>query len=402
MANADILNFLQELQRSFLECGVCAEVYNEDDHIPRQLPCFHSFCSACLRRLGKRGNEIECSLCKTVHKIKQGSTVNFYKDNTRRDLLTFLNKNANGNGLAMCSECNEILKLWFTCNSCSIILCPGCKEMHSKQYSRHRIDNPPISTELDAEYVEKCELSGHDNGPLKYICMSSLCQVALCSTCVVEFHRDDAFHELKELKTHVQERKDSLLIDLKSLKDKIVIANSFIMKSKANFDHYRTEKEVLKRKIDKLKEMGSRDSTCTYLNNQLTEICGEQEQLRVIVMRNLTNFMTNAEKCRSKCKHFLDEKSTRTFLLVEKTKKEEIDGLLTHELNIFDDKKALQCINDLLTNEYKILEAQKALQSINQTESKLGQYAHKQNKRKANRDREQTARKGKKCIYMKA
>jgi hypothetical protein len=30
MANADILNFLQELQRIFLECGVCAEVYNED------------------------------------------------------------------------------------------------------------------------------------------------------------------------------------------------------------------------------------------------------------------------------------------------------------------------------------------------------------------------------------
>jgi hypothetical protein len=32
MANTDILNFLQELQRSFLECGVCAEVCNEDDH----------------------------------------------------------------------------------------------------------------------------------------------------------------------------------------------------------------------------------------------------------------------------------------------------------------------------------------------------------------------------------
>jgi hypothetical protein len=75
------------------------------------------------------------------------------------------------------------------------------------------------------------------NEPLKYICMSSLCQVALCSTCVVESHRDDAFHQLKELKTHVQERTDSLVIDLKSLKDKIVIANSIIVKSKANFDH---------------------------------------------------------------------------------------------------------------------------------------------------------------------
>jgi hypothetical protein len=301
--------------------------------------------------------------------------------------LTFLKEKANGNGLAMCSECNEILKLWFTCNSCSIILCPGCKEVHSKQYSRHRIGNAPVSTESDADFVEKCELSGHDNGSLKYICMSSLCQVALCSTCVVESHRDDAFHQLKELKTHVQERKDSLVIDLKSLKDKIVIANSIIMKSKANFDHYRIEKKILKWCIDILKEMGSRDTNCTYLDYHLTEICREQEQLRLIVMRNLANFMTNAEKCRSECKQLLVEKSTRAFLLVEKKKKEQIDGLLTHELNIFDAKNAIQSIYDLLTNEYKIFAAQKALQ---------------QNNQRANRDRELLAFYGKKCIYFKA
>ena len=387
MANADILNFLQELQRSFLECGVCAEVYNEDDHIPRQLPCFHTFCSACLRRLGNRGNTIECSLCKTVHKINQGSTVNFYKDNTRRDLLTFLKENVNGHGLVICSECNEILKLWSTCKSCSIMLCPVCKEVHSKQYSRHRIGNAPVSTESDADFVEKCELSGHDNGPLKYICVSSLCQVALCSTCVVDSHKDDAFHQLKELKTHVQERMNSLVIDLKSLKDKIVIANSIIMKSKANFDHYRIEKKILKWCIDILKEMGSRDTNCTYLDYHLTEICREQEQLRLIVMRNLANFMTNAEKCRSECKQLLVEKSTRAFLLVEKKKKEQIDGLLTHELNIFDAKNAIQSIYDLLTNEYKIFAAQKALQ---------------QNNQRANRDRELLAFYGKKCIYFKA
>lgn len=382
MANADILYFLQELQRNFLECGVCAEVYNEDDRIPRQLPCFHTFCSACLIRLGNRGNKIECSLCKTVHKINQGSTVNFYKDNTRRDLLTLLKENANGNGLSICSKCNELLQLWFTCKSCSIILCTECKEVHSKQYSRHRICNAPVSVESDAEFVEKCELSGHDNGPLKYICVSSLCQVALCSTCIVEFHRDDAFHQLRELKTYVEERKDSLLIDVKSLKEKIVLTNSFIMKSKANFDHYRTEKEVLKRKIDNLKEMGSGDCPRSYLNDQLAEICREQEQLRLIVMRNLTNVMTNTEKCRSECKQLLDEKSTRIFVLVDKTKKEEIDGLLTHELNIF--------------------EANKALQSIKQIESMVGQYTDKPNYRQTNRDQEQHAFHGTKCIYFKA
>jgi hypothetical protein len=88
-------------------------------------------------------------------------------------------------------------------------------------------------------------------------------------------------------------------------------------------------------------------------------------------MRNLANFMTNAEKCRSECKQLLVEKSTRAFLLVEKKKKEEIDGLLTQELNIFDAKKALQSIAD------------------------------KQNYRQTSRDQEQTAFYGKKCIYFK-
>jgi hypothetical protein len=104
-------------------------------------------------------------------------------------------------------------------------------------------------------------------------------------------------------------------------------------------------------------------------------------------MRKLTNFMTSAEKCRSECKQLLGEKSTLAFLLVEKTKKEQIDGLLTHELNIFDAKNAIQSINDLLTNEYKIFEAQKALPKNNQ---------------RANRDRELIAFHGKKCIYFKA
>jgi hypothetical protein len=61
--------------------------------------------------------------------------------------------------------------------------------------------------------------------------------------------------------------------------------------------------------------MGSRDTNCTFLDYHLTEICREQEQLRLIVMRNLANFMTNAEKCRSECKQLLVEKSTRAFLL---------------------------------------------------------------------------------------
>jgi hypothetical protein len=30
---------------------VCTEIYNEGDRAPRLLPCFHTFCSACLKKI---------------------------------------------------------------------------------------------------------------------------------------------------------------------------------------------------------------------------------------------------------------------------------------------------------------------------------------------------------------
>jgi hypothetical protein len=78
----------KKAQRRFLECGVCTEIYNEDDRAPRQLPCFHTFCSACLKIICSKRNNIECSLCKANHQVNTKGHENFGKDNTRRDLLT--------------------------------------------------------------------------------------------------------------------------------------------------------------------------------------------------------------------------------------------------------------------------------------------------------------------------
>jgi hypothetical protein len=37
------LDLYRKTQRRFLECGVCTEIYNEDERVPRLLPCLHTF-----------------------------------------------------------------------------------------------------------------------------------------------------------------------------------------------------------------------------------------------------------------------------------------------------------------------------------------------------------------------
>ena len=127
-------------QRRFLECGVCTEIYNEDERVPIQLPCLHTFCSACLKIICSKRN-IKCSLCKASHKVDKKGPENFGKDNTRRDLLLFLRENANENGLQLCTKCSEIITIWFNCDACSIILCSECKVFHEEEYSNHRLRN---------------------------------------------------------------------------------------------------------------------------------------------------------------------------------------------------------------------------------------------------------------------
>ena len=52
--------------RTQLECSICYEIFKE----PRELPCGHSFCTACLERLASFGNleYVDCPSCRKRHK----------------------------------------------------------------------------------------------------------------------------------------------------------------------------------------------------------------------------------------------------------------------------------------------------------------------------------------------
>ena len=64
-------------------CSVCFELYAENgDHVPRILPCFHTFCEKCIQQLF-RGRLLTCPECRITHSagnVKKISTKQICSD----------------------------------------------------------------------------------------------------------------------------------------------------------------------------------------------------------------------------------------------------------------------------------------------------------------------------------
>lgn len=89
MSERNGYDLVKKLRQRYLECGICTEVYDEDVHVPKLLPCLHTFCIKCISTIHK-GNSLTCPLCNQMHNLNKGKLLSLPKDNTRRDLTDFL------------------------------------------------------------------------------------------------------------------------------------------------------------------------------------------------------------------------------------------------------------------------------------------------------------------------
>jgi len=53
-----------------MECAVCLQYWNQEDCVPKSLPCGHSFCSQCLESIfTKRKTGVQCPNCLVDYKM---------------------------------------------------------------------------------------------------------------------------------------------------------------------------------------------------------------------------------------------------------------------------------------------------------------------------------------------
>ena len=170
LRNSRFGTFLQmaEAPRSLeilLSCQVCFEEFEEDgDHVPRLLPCSHTLCQTCLRRL-IRGTRIECPECRKKHKAKKEE-----------------------------------------------------KSFPQNKYLLTQIKRKPLNQQPTVHEFQKCKKHGKE---LSLFCLEPECNKPICRTCLKKEHKK---HEITEIEDR---EKEVLLRDVvkvrKNLEAKIEI-----------------------------------------------------------------------------------------------------------------------------------------------------------------------------------
>ena len=58
-----------------MECSICLNNWDAKLHIPRLLPCGHTFCQSCLTLMLEQKGQVTCSLCMQAFSFKKEAEI---------------------------------------------------------------------------------------------------------------------------------------------------------------------------------------------------------------------------------------------------------------------------------------------------------------------------------------
>ncbi|CAH1776810.1 unnamed protein product [Owenia fusiformis] len=134
-----------------LNCPICLDPYNDGDKTPKLLPCHHTFCMACLRRLAGRNQYLDCPNCRQKINLSSPNTIeslqtNFYITNVKEAI-----HEQNEASSKIVSGCKKHANqpLAFFCKKCEVPICRDCTLMDHKETTGH------VTTNLDDAVKEQ-------------------------------------------------------------------------------------------------------------------------------------------------------------------------------------------------------------------------------------------------------
>ncbi|XP_033759354.1 transcription intermediary factor 1-alpha-like [Pecten maximus] len=180
-----------DVQQEFLSCSICSENYDDEFHIPRVLPCLHTYCQVCLPKLSTN-SVIICPVCNAKSRLPTSGVRGFPIDTTRRNFREFV-KLKNDNSCIACNDCPDDNTASDFCKNCNIYLCLECKHIHRRSIASasHVILSIEVLKVSGPEVFQrclKCTKVGHEGQPLAFFCSNMECRTLLCSTCLGQDH----------------------------------------------------------------------------------------------------------------------------------------------------------------------------------------------------------------------
>ena len=289
----DIQMLLDNLNED-LSCKICYEIYKE----PKQLPCLHSFCVACLNRLAETravNGKIQCPLCqREVDVPESGTFENFPSSFYINSLLDVLAIKECGASQVTCGNCDKKSEQSSYCFDCSQFWCGECLNGHNilRVNKEHRVaaltDFQPQDFEDVLKRPAMCKKKHHEK-VLEYYCHT--CEEAACQVCVNVEHGG---HEIKPLKAVTGDEKAKILAEVERAKTQIEQLTEDIAIAEADWLQAQENVEAVKRDVNSFAEEMIR-----VIREEQRRLIIEADNIKKVEQNRLT---ANKEKIRNQVK----------------------------------------------------------------------------------------------------
>lgn len=201
-----------------MKCAVCHDVYKN----PHLLPCFHSFCKACLDKVKKPAHHslsysrtsmvIKCPTCKKEHSLSdKGPLQNPFLASKVEELVR-----ADAGPSRSCEQCNSSEVVIF-CSRCDNFLCSKCLDAHKRMAAFREHRNSLLEpTKAKKTKLREYQCSEHTKEILRVYCRD--CNEVICRDCALFSHRN---HDLKPAEKAAVDIKEELSSCSISLNDRM-------------------------------------------------------------------------------------------------------------------------------------------------------------------------------------
>ena len=160
----------ERFEDTFLKCLICRENYDDDEKVPKMLPCHHTFCLDCLQQMFRVEGEFRQTLtsafrsmpvavkisCPTCRDSIIASAMEIKKlpnDHTVLELVAFI-KHIGKAKVSYCSK-HQMQPLNFFCEPCMQPVCCDCTVIDHKEINGHVVISVDAAMKKYSPAIEK-------------------------------------------------------------------------------------------------------------------------------------------------------------------------------------------------------------------------------------------------------
>lgn len=305
---------VEDVKEEFLLCGICTKEFDEEIHIPRVLPCLHTFCQGCMKRILK-GNLMVCPFCKVEYALPSDGVYVFPKDSTRRNLIEFLNVRKRSSDI-LCKDCPDDNIAANFCKDCYIFMCVDCTKAHSRSLASRNhltVDMKQLQTSGPDVFRRKlkCTKPGHEGQPLLFYCAKKECDQLICTTCTVCDHDKTKGHNILNVNDIHNQKTAELNRVFKMLQHDVNTAKLISQQTEQELLNIDIKEFEIEKEIDDVFEACHKalDVRKQEIRSKLTALCENKKSAMQYKTRHIETFIndvTSAKEFADSITHHAD------------------------------------------------------------------------------------------------